>query len=925
LQTIFGAGGPIERPFTATDKGRRAHAAYRLLSAGALAVLAMAVVAVGFSVWHDRQGAIADGVKDSRNIAISMAGEIEQLTQAIDSRLRGVQRRVIEADPYTLDSLTSPRFHGFLSVRLRSLPQLIHIGVADARGNLLVSTAAWPAPKLNVSDRDYFQELRANDDDRLAISLPHASRAIGQPVIVFARRLNGPDRTFLGAAFVAVTVDYVQGLYRKVEPLSHQAFSLMRRDGAVLLREPAAPNPPGGRIPPDKPFHAAVAAGGGVVRGTGLFGTRDRWVAVQPLSHHPLVAVVSVPEDVLLADWRDKAALISAGTLALLGCALALLAIMARQFRKISASEAMLADKTQALEREHAQFNAALENMSQGLAMFDADNRLVVCNERYREINRMSVEQSPIGSTLRDILVHRHLRRGTSADVDSELGEIRASMSQGRLRQREVQDIDGRVIAIRNKPMPGGGWVATFDDVTDQRAGEAKIRQLAHHDLITGVANRARFLERIAEARELLSRDGRPFNVMMLDLDHFKTINDSLGHPAGDALLKETARRLSVSMRAKDVLARLGGDEFAIIQTEPRNHDAAGDEAMTMRDAAVALANRIIETVSEPYDLNGEHMVVSCSVGIAMAPQHGKEPEELMKRADLALYRAKSDGRNGYAFFEAEMAQAASERQRLEADMRRGLAREEFALHYQPLVDAATRRLCGLEALVRWQHPDQGLIAPDRFISLAEDTGLITALGEWVLETGCRDAARWPPHVKIAINISPVQFRKTNLFDTIVCALVDSGLPAERLEVEITERVLLANDGEYLSVLHKLKNLGVGIALDDFGTGYSSLSYLTMFPFDKIKIDQSFTRQSLERPDCAAIIAAVIGLGRSLGITTLAEGVETERQFAALRAAGVSQVQGYLLGRAVPADQIAFAAGGHSPGADPELLRDRVG
>jgi EAL domain-containing protein (putative c-di-GMP-specific phosphodiesterase class I) len=277
-----------------------------------------------------------------------------------------------------------------------------------------------------------------------------------------------------------------------------------------------------------------------------------------------------------------------------------------------------------------------------------------------------------------------------------------------------------------------------------------------------------------------------------------------------------------------------------------------------------------------------------------------------MQKADLALYSIKAQGRNGYSFFDAEMAMIADQRHKLEEDLRAALSRGEFELYYQPMIDVATWQPCGMEALVRWHHPDHGLISPDRFIALAEDIGLVSSLGEWILQTACADAAKWPEPIKVAINISPIQFRSANLLDVIMCALVDSGLSPERLEIEITERVLLENDANYISTLHQMKNLGVSIALDDFGTGYSSLGYLKMFPFDKIKIDRSFTSELLQRSDCAAIVCAIINLGRSLDIITVAEGIETQAQFQALRAAGVTQAQGYLIGHPLPAERIVF-------------------
>jgi predicted signal transduction protein with EAL and GGDEF domain len=356
------------------------------------------------------------------------------------------------------------------------------------------------------------------------------------------------------------------------------------------------------------------------------------------------------------------------------------------------------------------------------------------------------------------------------------------------------------------------------------------------------------------------------------------------------------------------VLARLGGDEFAILQS--------GGAAQ--RDDAITLSVRIIDLVAQPFDLDGHKVSVGASIGIALAPQDGVEPDELLKKADLALYLTKSEGRNGFNFFHADMTTEADARHQMENEMREALVRNEFELHYQPVLDVRTREPRGAEALVRWRHPRNGLIMPDRFVPLAEDTGLIVQLGAWILGKACADAASWPAQFKLAVNLSPVQFRKGDLFEVILCALVESGLPPERLELEITESVLLENEANYRVLLQQLKNIGVSIVLDDFGTGYSSLGYLTRFPVDKIKIDKSFTQGLSQRADCAAIVSSVVTLAHGLDIATTAEGVETEEQFELLRAAGVTQVQGFLFGRPCPMSELGFVsakAGGRATAA----------
>ncbi len=435
-----------------------------------------------------------------------------------------------------------------------------------------------------------------------------------------------------------------------------------------------------------------------------------------------------------------------------------------------------------------------------------------------------------------------------------------------------------------------------IDDITERKKADHRIAYLAHHDGLTGLANRTALLQKIEEAGARWRGLGEAFGVLLLDLDRFKQVNDSMGHPAGDRLLIEVAGRLKALLRETDVLARLGGDEFAIIQ--------AGDADPC--EAAAALASRIIASIGQPFAINGAEITVGTSIGIALASDHEGGNDELLKMADLALYRAKSAGRNGYFFFDPQMSAIATARQEIEIDLRRAVQQEEFELHYQPVIDAKTGKICSAEALIRWRHPTKGLIYPDSFIPLAEETGLITQIGDWVLRAACTQATEWPAEVKVAVNLSVIQFQKPNLADVVMLALVESGLGPERLELEITETALIESAAECLPALRQFKSLGITIVLDDFGTGYSSLSQLAMFPFDKIKIDKSFTQNMTKRSECAAIISATLTLAQSLGIATTAEGVETVDQYRLLRLAGVTSLQGYLFKRPVPAREIDF-------------------
>jgi len=564
--------------------------------------------------------------------------------------------------------------------------------------------------------------------------------------------------------------------------------------------------------------------------------------------------------------------------------------------KRVSDEEARFQQAAE-LARINLRFDTALSHMTQGLCMFDEHKRLVVWNNRYVELYGVPQELLKVGTPY-DAIVADRVSRGvvkeSSADV---IKEQAAELSQFSAASHRIDEFaDGRFVLLSRQPMQGGGWLTIMEDITERKRAEAEIIHLARHDVLTGLANRAQFNEKLEEAGKHLKRGGTAITVMMLDLDRFKAVNDTLGHPAGDELLVQVGRRLQSTIRESDLLARLGGDEFAIIQKSGQGQ----------HEGAIALAVRIIQAISEPFDLNGVEASVGTSIGIAMAPEHGVEPEALLKHADLALYNAKANGRNDFRIYNPGMLEAATTQQSAESELRDAIAHEQFALHYQPVVDIATHQICGVEALIRWRHPSRGLVAPDQFIPLAESTGLIAPIGEWILQRACADAATWPAHIKLAVNISAVQFKKGNLFDVILCALVESGLAPDRLELEITETSLLDNQEAHLTTIRQLKNLGISTALDDFGTGYSSVTYLTNFPFDKIKIDRTFTRDVLRRRDYAAVVSSVLALAQGLGMVTTVEGIETEQQLEYMRHAGVNLAQGYLFSRPVPASELDF-------------------
>jgi diguanylate cyclase (GGDEF)-like protein len=546
------------------------------------------------------------------------------------------------------------------------------------------------------------------------------------------------------------------------------------------------------------------------------------------------------------------------------------------------------AQELEAVERQR--LDVAVNNMAQGLILYDASERVVICNRQFMEVLGLSPQIIKPGCTFRDVIAHRKETGSLAADLDEYRATFLRNIATGHQPSLISTMSDGRSIQIVGKAIASGGWVVTVDDITERKRVDTRIAHMAHYDALTDLPNRVLFRERLDHGL----KSGDQLAVLYIDIDEFKRINDSLGHPVGDELLKAVAGRLRACVAAGDVVARLGGDEFAILQ--PR----VGQTADT-----VDLITRIYQAIREPYECFGHLLTTDASIGIALAPQHGTDLDHLLKSADLAMYEAKADGRRTFRFFEPGMDSRVHALRTLEQDLRQAISDRDFEIFYQPVVDLRDNRVAGCEALLRWRHPVRGMISPAEFIPVAEETGMINALGEWVLDQACAEAVGWPDDIKVAVNVSPVQFRSQAFALKVAMALATSGLPARRLELEITEAVLIRDDEAALEMLHHLRGLGVRIALDDFGTGYSSLSYLQRFPFDKIKIDRSFVQDIVEPGGgSACIVQAVVNIAAARNIATTAEGVETQEQLDALRAFECTEMQGYLFSPPLPAAEV---------------------
>jgi diguanylate cyclase (GGDEF)-like protein len=555
--------------------------------------------------------------------------------------------------------------------------------------------------------------------------------------------------------------------------------------------------------------------------------------------------------------------------------------------------------RNEKLEQLNSCFEAALNHMGRGLSMFDGEQRLVMCNKAYSDIYVLPAALTRPGTPLTDILrYHSHRTKGEEISKEAAFEWVKdhAARLQQTGHREDIQSLtDGRVIRVTYQPLADGGWVDMQEDITAQRQSDEKIEWLARHDTLTEIPNRFHFRERLEQQFETYDpRQG--FALLWMDLDRFKEINDRLGHLVGDGLLKSVAERLRSSLRAGDVVGRLGGDEFAILQVGVDREDLADN-----------LARRVLQNIRRTHEVHGHRLDIDASIGIALAPHHGQDPEQLFACADMALYHAKSLGRGTHSVYAPGAVTEPSAANPLRAELQDAVNRDELVLHYQPIVDLSEGRVSSFEALMRWKHPSRGMIPPSEFIPIAEESRLIVRMGSWALRQACLDAKEWPEHTKVAVNLSAIQIECDDIYETVIEVLHETGLPAQRLQLEITETVLMRDQARTQDVLRKLHDLGVLISLDDFGTCFATLNYLRSFPFKKLKIDRSFVRDIPEHHDCVAIVKSVADLARELNMRSVAEGVETAASLAAVRNAGYSEAQGFYFSPPVRATGIKRA------------------
>jgi diguanylate cyclase (GGDEF)-like protein len=859
-----------------------------LVLCGILLITAIAVI-TAIMIDNLRDRALFESERELKNTALILAEQIDRSFQAIDlvqsSVIGQIESLGIASSQDYARRMSGEDVHQMLKTSISGVVQAYAISLIDSDARVINFSLSWPVPQIYVDDREFFNALKSDPQLTSYISLPGHNRTNGTWTLFLGRKVTAANGEFLGLVLGAVELSYFDKLFSSVSLGEGSSIALYRSDGRLLTRFPQAESFFGKIF--TSPLNALGSSDRATIRFTGQIGGKDRLLAVQRLADFSMFISVGVDTSAALAIWQKETdVILGAGGFAALTVAIMIFLIV-RQL------EQAYTNSTRRLVLDKQLLDTALNNMPQGLIMFDSAERMVVCNDLYIKMYGLSREIVKPGCSFLEVLQSR-------AAADSFLhhdpvtyrAQVVTELALGKVVNRIFETANGREVLMTNSPMAAGGWVATHKDITEQRKAEAKIAYMAHHDALTDLPNRTRFYEQV---QQLLAstRQGAHVAIFCLDLDRFKEVNDAHGHPVGDLLLKAVADRLRQCIRDTDTVARLGGDEFAIMQA-----------GVSQPVDATLLASRLIEVIGAPYKLAGRQVTVDLSIGIALAPGDGLDPSQLLKNADMALYRAKSDGHGLYRFFEPDMDARMQARRKLEIDLGKAIANGEFELFYQPLVDMKTEYVTGFEALIRWHHPERGLILPFDFIAVAEETGLIVLIGDWVLRQACAEAATWPSNVKIAVNLSPAQFKNKSLLSSVVSALAASKLSPNRLELEITESVLLQDSGSTLAVLHELRELGVRISMDDFGTGYSSLSYLRKFPFDKIKIDQSFIFDMSDHDDSLAIVRAVIAMGSGLGIATTAEGVETTEQFKRLKLEGCTEVQGYLFSPPRPAGDV---------------------
>jgi diguanylate cyclase (GGDEF)-like protein len=832
---------------------------------------------------------VEEGSRSARSLSYNLSDQTDRSLQSVLSTVSKIVERLQGDGVGSVGALESAAGAKDVQAMLRDRhaedPSLDSVFIVGADGKI---GAADRAPLVNIAElrgQDHLDSLRNASSDAVYVSTPFESTITGTWQLSLSKRVSASDGSFLGVVSGVVKLPSFDDVLEKVALGAHASVSIFQPDGSIIACFPQREIAFGANIANSDLYTRFISQKlDGVARQTSAVDGVDRMFAVAHSPNFPVVSVVAVAMNDVLADWLHQAEALAFGA-AVIVLAIAFgtirLAVYIERLADAQAREAIQAQ----VAVQYKRFNNAMDNIVQGLAMYDRSNSLIACNKRYAEIYGLPVELTGPGVTRAQILAYRG-KHGFGKALSEPLKEPDDSV----LTTSKLSD--GRIIAQRKKKLADGGWVSTHEDITVRHQAEEKVKEMARSDALTGLSNCTEFKQRLEQCLAETRRHVAKYAVLYLDLDHFKGVNDTLGHPLGDKLLREVAARIKAVTREGDTIARLGGDEFAIIQRI----------SYVPRDA-MRLAERLIASIGKSYTIDGNDIEIGASIGISLAPDDGVDCDELIRNADMALYHAKTS-RGSYSFFKPSMDEQVRSRRKMENDLRTALAEEQFELYFQPVVSVSDRRVKSFEALLRWKHPERGSVPPSEFIPVAEENSLIVPIGDWVLRVACREAAKWPAHIKVAVNVSAVQLKSPGILQSISEAIKAAGVEGSRLIVEVTESVMITDAEQAISTLHSIRDMGSVIAMDDFGTGYSSLSYLRRFPFDKIKIDQSFISELGQREDSAAIVRAATGLAKALGMEAVAEGVETEEQLAHVAVGGCSEAQGYLISRPMPAPEV---------------------
>ncbi len=830
---------------------------------------------IGVAIEHEYNTAKNSAVQTTANLARAFEESTRRTISQIDQILLSAR---------AFYSAEGDKFNFNDWARTQTVPDQMTaaIGMADRTGLVFGDTLPIP-PGVSIADRPHFIAQIDPSHDDLYISKPVHGRVSGQATIQFTRKLLGPHGEFAGVTVFSLDCEELSRFYQKLD-LGDGFVALLSADGTQLARGPLIPDQIGKRMAETTVFTQMLSQNDGVIRFPSKHMHVGEIASFRRLQEYPLIVMVGLDTNTVFGQyWALRTRMIISGIAATVGILLVGMLWLQQKRRSIASRRAL---------------TITLETISQGILMVDSRGNVPVINPRARDLLALpysSPEDTQKFAASRAIeLAARHPTAGAGDGTSTDS-------------QFDVAREDGTVIEVRNHALPDGGFVHSYTDVTEQRLADARVRYLAHHDTLTGLANRVQLRQRMPEFCPQDATEQQLTAFMMIDLDGFKGINDTLGHDVGDELLIEISRRLQGLVREADFVARLGGDEFVILQP-----------GLQQTKETAALAERLLQCLAEPVQIGGQQVRIGASMGIAFYPTDGHDGDALFKHADIALYCAKAAGRGTFRFFDSHMTRAVNEHRLLESGLRWALDNKALEVHFQPIFACNTLAIVGFEALARWRHPTRGNISPETFIRVAEECGLIKRLGLWVIEQACTVAATWKSRRPVAVNVSLLQLQDGDLPQDIAVILRRTGLPAELLEIEVTESVMADDNQTVLDSLHALKAMGIRVALDDFGTGYSSLSYLRRFSFDKIKVDRSFVQGQAHDQGVRVILEAILGMCHKLGLAVIGEGVETRQQLGMLRQYGCTEVQGYLLGRPMPASAVEKFVEGNIRNLDKE-------